>query len=80
MITRENLLNDKGEKASFIQILISFFIQSEVVPLSALTLLFSMSLKNVYNFSLEVTWLKSKDMQSELTVSTAPRACSLSGG
>lgn len=45
VIASEKQVYDKGENISFIQILISFYIQSEVVLLSAFCLLFSVNWK-----------------------------------
>lgn len=47
MIASENQMSEQEQdgNASFIQILISFYIQSEVVTLSALSLHFSVNLK-----------------------------------
>lgn len=47
MIASENQMSEQeqDENASFIQILISFYIQSEVVTHSALSLHFSLNLK-----------------------------------
>lgn len=60
LIASEKQVYDKGENTSFIQILISFYIQSEVVPLSAFSLLFSVNLKNRLKCCFNVIELNSK--------------------
>lgn len=60
LIASEKQVYDKGENTSFIQILISFYIQSEVVPLSAFSLLLSVNLKNKLKCCFKVTELNSK--------------------
>lgn len=61
MIASENQMSEQEQdgNASFIQILISFYIQSEVVTLSALSLHFSVNFKKKRCY-FNVTWLTSK--------------------
>lgn len=70
MIASENQVSEQDENAPFIQILISFYIQSEVVTLSAFSIYFSVNLKNgVISVSHS---LLVRACNGELSSSTAP--------